>query len=69
MFFVDKISAGSVKLCEMLYRSNLLAIVGGGSAPRLADNTILIYDDKKKDFVVELTFTSPVLAVRLKRDR
>jgi len=60
---------GSVVNCEMLHRTNLIAIVGGGSRPKFADNSILIYDDVLKEFVLDYTFTSPVIAVRLKRDR
>ncbi|KAG8232241.1 hypothetical protein J437_LFUL011794 [Ladona fulva] len=60
---------GSVVHCEMLYRTNLIAIVAGGSRPKFADNTVLLYDAISKKFVMELTFTSPVLAVRLRRDK
>jgi len=30
---------GSVRYVEMLFRTNLIAIVGGGSNPKYADNT------------------------------
>jgi len=65
----DVSEMGSVVNCEMLHRTNLIAIVGGGSRPKFADNSILIYDDVLKEFVLDYTFTSPVVAVRLKRDR
>ncbi|XP_037079702.1 WD repeat domain phosphoinositide-interacting protein 4-like [Pollicipes pollicipes] len=60
---------GSIAICEMLDRSNLMAVVGGGATPRFADNTVLVYDSALQAFVLELTFTGPVLAVRLRRDR
>lgn len=60
---------GTVIHCEMLHRTNLIAMVGGGPRPKFADNTILIYDDVLKKFVLEYTFTQPVVAVHLKRDR
>lgn len=60
---------GSVGQCEMLYRTNILAIVSGGSRPKFSDNTLLLYDDAAKQFVLELTFPSSVRAVRLKRDK
>ncbi|KAL1130235.1 hypothetical protein AAG570_013173 [Ranatra chinensis] len=60
---------GSVAVCEMLHRSNIFAIVAGGSRPKYADNAVLIYDDIKKQFILELIFTSTVKAVRLRRDK
>ena len=65
----DLTEMGSIISCEMLHRTNLIAVVGGGHRPKFADNTILIFDDLLKRFVLEFTFTQPVVAVRLKRDR
>nr|CAD7394713.1 unnamed protein product [Timema cristinae] len=60
---------GSVGYCEMLYRTNLLAIVAGGARPKFADNTVLVYDDISKKFVLEFTFSSFVKNVKLRRDK
>ncbi|XP_076058265.1 WD repeat domain phosphoinositide-interacting protein 4-like isoform X2 [Oratosquilla oratoria] len=60
---------GSLAHGEMLHRTNLLALVAGGSMPKYAENTVLIYDDLSKKLVLEFTFSSPVLAVRLRKDR
>ncbi|XP_043483225.1 WD repeat domain phosphoinositide-interacting protein 4-like [Leptopilina heterotoma] len=60
---------GSIGIGEMLWRTNIIAIVGGGSKPKYADNTVLIYDDQAKKFVLEITFTGPIKAVRLRRDK
>lgn len=60
---------GSMAQCEMLYRTNLLAMVAGGSDPKYPDNTVLVYDDISKQFVFELVFKVPVKAVRLRRDK
>lgn len=60
---------GSVSHCEMLYRTNLLAVVAGGYRPKFANNTVLVYDDREKKFVLELVFASQVKAVRLRRDK
>lgn len=60
---------GSVKQCEMIYRTNLFAVVSGGSRPKFADNIVLIYDDALKKFMLELTFPSTVLSVRMRRDK
>ncbi|KAG2455787.1 RAB7 protein, partial [Polypterus senegalus] len=66
---------GSVGLVEMLHRSNLLAIVGGGSNPKFSEISVLIWDDareskdSKDKLVLEFTFTKPVLAVRMRYDK
>ncbi|XP_070536657.1 WD repeat domain phosphoinositide-interacting protein 4-like isoform X2 [Ptychodera flava] len=65
----NKDEVGSVGQVEMLYRTNLLAIVGGGTTPKFADNTVLIWDDLKKKFILEFTFPWPVLGVRLHMQR
>jgi len=67
--FLREASLGTVSICEMLGRSNCLAFVPGGVKPKFADNSILIWDDIRKDFVFELTFPSTVLAVKLQKER
>uniref|UniRef100_A0A8B9UQY5 WD repeat domain phosphoinositide-interacting protein 4 n=2 Tax=Anas TaxID=8835 RepID=A0A8B9UQY5_9AVES len=57
----------------MLNRSNLLALVGGGSSPKFSDLSVLIWDDaregKDEKLVLEFTFPKPVLAVRMRHDK
>ncbi|NWY71717.1 WIPI4 protein, partial [Erithacus rubecula] len=68
----DAEQVGSVGLVEMLNRSNLLAIVGGGSHPKFPDASVLIWDDAregKDKLVLEFSFPKPVLAVRMRHDR
>ncbi|KAF1560688.1 UNVERIFIED_CONTAM: WD repeat domain phosphoinositide-interacting protein 4, partial [Eudyptes pachyrhynchus] len=68
----DAEQVGSVGLVEMLHRSNLLAIVGGGSHPKFPDVSVLIWDDAregKDKLVLEFTFPKPVLAVRMRHDK
>lgn len=60
---------GSISVCEMLYRTNILAIVAGGSKAKFAENTLLLYDDASKKFLLEITFSSTVKAIRLTRDK
>ena len=60
---------GTVALCKLLHRTNLIALVAGGSRPKYADNAVLIWDDHLKQFVLEFTFASRVLSLRTRRDR
>ncbi|XP_030403067.1 WD repeat domain phosphoinositide-interacting protein 4 isoform X1 [Gopherus evgoodei] len=72
---LDHEQVGSVALVEMLHRSNLLAIVGGGGNPKFSEISVLIWDDAregkggKDKLVLEFTFTKPALAVRMGHDK
>ena len=65
---LDMNELGSIEKVEMLHRTNLIAIVGGGSRPMYANNVVMVYDDRLNKCVLEFTLPQPVLAVRLKRD-
>lgn len=60
---------GSVSKAEMLYKTNLIAFVGGGKKPRFPDNVVMVYDDRQQEFVLELSLPESVLNIRLKRDK
>lgn len=60
---------GSVSQCEMVYRTQIIAIVSGGPRPKFPDNIVMIFDDYLRKFKLELTFSSTVLAVRIRKDK
>lgn len=66
---IDSKVIGSVSICKLLHRTNLIAIVGGGQRQMFAENTVLIWDDHLKKFILEFTFASRVLSLRTRRDR
>ena len=42
---------GSLAVAEMLYRTNLVAMVAGGRKPKFADNSVMVYDDAAQKMV------------------
>ncbi|CCH41456.1 WD repeat domain phosphoinositide-interacting protein 4 [Wickerhamomyces ciferrii] len=62
-------SNGGIGLTRMLYRTNYLALIGGGKNPRFPLNKVIIWDDLKTKDALNLNFYSPVLNVYLSRTR
>ena len=56
-------------MVELLYRTNIIALVGGGEHPMWMPNKVVIWDDSKLQIIGELNFKSVVRGVKLIKDK
>ncbi|KAK6745125.1 hypothetical protein RB195_011687 [Necator americanus] len=57
---------GGVKVSSILHRSNIIVFVGGGSYAKFPSNTVMVWDDKRQELVLEVTVAGgPILNVLL----
>eukprot|EP00906_Rhabdomonas_costata_P004916 RCo007371 len=60
---------GGIGIVEMLYRSNIMALVGGGKTPAFPQMKVIIWDDERGVQLTELSPGDTVRAVKLRRDK
>jgi len=63
----EKNLSGGIAKCELSYRSNYLALIGGGMSPKFSNKKVILYNDEKDLIESEFKFTTPVLNVKLKK--
>jgi hypothetical protein len=53
----------------MLFRCNIIAIVGGGINPKYPLHKVMLWDDHQLKIIGELVFKSQVLGVKMRKDK
>ena len=60
---------GGIGKIEMLKKTNILALVGGGKSPKFPQNKIIIWDDHQGKIISKFRFNENVINVRLRNDK
>ena len=55
---------GGLKIVEMLYKSNIIALVGGGKTPKFPINKVMIWEDYSSKGIGEMSFRGDVKSVK-----
>eukprot|EP01080_Neovahlkampfia_damariscottae_P004385 gene4385-7760_t len=59
---------GGIRFVEMLFRSNILALVGGGKNPAFEENQVILWDDKYKKSLGSIKCKSEIKNIKLQRN-
>ena len=67
--FYERICGKGIGIIEMLEKTNILGLVGGGDEPLEVTNKLIIYDKKEGENIAELTFKDTIVGIRIKKDK
>jgi WD repeat-containing protein 45 len=58
-----------LSIAQMVFRSSLHCLVGGGPSPRFPPNKVMIWEDEQARPVGEIIQKTQIRAVRIRKDR
>ncbi|KAL9654058.1 hypothetical protein ABK040_011602 [Willaertia magna] len=59
---------GGIGIVEMLFKSNIFALVGGGKKPAFAVDRVILWEDSQKKCISEIPTNKPIRAVKLHKN-
>ena len=68
-FRFQRILNGGIGIIEMMYKSNIFGLVGGGKNPKFTPNKVILWDDYQTKILNEFKLTSSVINLKLKKDK
>ena len=63
----EKNLGGSIKITEMYYRSNILALVSGCDFPKFDQKKLIIWDDSLNKVISEINFSDGIKNIKMKK--
>ena len=65
----QRVLNGGIGIIEMMYKSNIFGLVGGGKNPKYTPNKVILWDDYQTKVLNEFKLTSSVKNLKLKKDK
>lgn len=56
-------------MIELIYRSNMMALVGTGAKEEFSPNKVVFWDDSQLKIVGEINFKEKILGMKLREDK
>ena len=60
---------GGIGIIEMLNKTNILALVGGGKNPKFPNNELILWDEEKDDEIGRIKLKKKILNIKLKENK
>ena len=64
----EKNIGGGLRITEMYYHSNILALVSGGESPKFSQRKLIIWDDSLNKEIKEINFFQNIKNVKMKKE-